>query len=78
MGDTKSISKRTHTSVRLKRTESRRQPVPGAEPANAPKRRRNARTGRVEAMRVAIQDANFDLDVTFAQALRKMIERELD
>ena len=54
MADTKRISKRTHTSVRLKRTETPAAPVPGAEQPRAPRRRHKARTGRVEAMRAML------------------------
>ena len=77
MADTKRISKRTHTSVRLKRTETPAAPVPGAEQPRAPRRRHKARTGRVEAMRAMLNQPGFDLDAAFNKAIRAMIESEL-
>lgn len=78
MADTKRVSKRNHTSVRLKRTEPGKQPLPGALPLKTAKRRRNVRTGRVDSVITAINAPGFDLDAAFSIALRKMIERELD
>jgi hypothetical protein len=76
MSQTKRISRKTHTSVRLKKAESTPTPV-NAAPVERPKRRPRTRTQRVLAAREMIGSRDFDLDTVFAKAVTKLIEREI-
>jgi hypothetical protein len=76
MSDTKRISKRSRTSVRLKKADTRTiQPAAAAKPAPLKDR---ARAARIEAVREAINVPDFNLDAAFAKAVTKLIEREID
>ncbi|MCB9895007.1 MAG: hypothetical protein H6839_11205 [Planctomycetes bacterium] len=77
MSHTKRISRKTHTSVRLKKADTTPAPL-NAAPVERPQRRPRSRTQRVLAAREMIGSRDFDLDGAFAQAVTKLIEREID
>ena len=77
MSHTKRVSKRTHTSVRLRKADAT--PVPAnTAPIERPKRATRTRTQRVMAAREMIGSRDFDIDAALETAVTKLIEREIN